>query len=164
MSTANFTKYFCGLTAFCFFIKAYMAWKEGMISIGANYINQPVVNSCITYLFYGLIFLIIALNAKNIKDEDWAVRHFEVKILLKIPMLFEVCHFKTLLIRQRTQELLKLKRSLSAILTIWKKSTMDNKDFNLVIICGAPASGKMIVGQEVQKLTDYDYWLRPFRA
>ena len=41
-----------------------------MISIGPNYINQPVVNSCITYLFYGLIFLIIALNAKNIKDED----------------------------------------------------------------------------------------------
>ena len=45
-----------------------------------------------------------------------------------------------------------------------KKSTMGNKDFNLVIVCGAPASGKMTVGQEVQKLTDYDYCLRPFRA
>ena len=95
-----------------------------MISIGPNYINQPVVNSCITYLFYGLIFLIIALNAKNIKDEDLAVRHFEVKILLKIPMLFEVCHF---LIRQRTQELLNLKKSLSAILTIQRKVRWETR-------------------------------------
>ena len=28
-------------------------------------------------------------------------------------------------------------------------------DFNLVIICGPPASGKMTVGQELQKLTGY---------
>lgn len=32
---------------------------------------------------------------------------------------------------------------------------MNNDEFNLIIICGAPASGKMTVGQEIQKLTDY---------
>jgi len=32
---------------------------------------------------------------------------------------------------------------------------MNNSEFDLIIICGAPASGKMTVGQELQKLTDY---------
>ena len=32
---------------------------------------------------------------------------------------------------------------------------MNKDEFNLVIICGAPSSGKMTIGQEVQKLTGY---------
>jgi len=32
---------------------------------------------------------------------------------------------------------------------------MNRDEFNLVIICGAPASGKMTIGQEVQRLTGY---------
>jgi len=32
---------------------------------------------------------------------------------------------------------------------------MNESDFNLVIICGPPASGKMTVGQALQKKTDY---------
>jgi len=32
---------------------------------------------------------------------------------------------------------------------------VSNKEMSLVIICGPPASGKMTVGQELSKLTDY---------
>jgi len=44
-----------------------------------------------------------------------------------------------------------------SLVTIWLKERlkMENKEFDLIIICGAPASGKMTIGQEIQKLTDY---------